>query len=70
MNRGECGGDTRGLAGLSQEAAEVLEDYFSGWGLPPEKCRLPSVPHQSWKGTQVTTSCEQQQGFCQPGRDS
>ena len=28
----------RGLVGLPQEAAEVPEEYFSGWGVPPEKC--------------------------------
>ena len=33
----ECKGDMRVLAGLPQVAAEVLEGYFSGWGVPPEK---------------------------------
>ena len=34
----ECGGGTRGLAGLPQVAAEVLGGYFSGWGYSLEKC--------------------------------
>ena len=33
----ECRADVRGLARLPQKAAEVLEGYFSDWGLPPEK---------------------------------
>ena len=34
----EWRGDARGRAGLLREAAEVLEEYFSGWGDPTEKC--------------------------------
>ena len=28
---------------------------------------IPSIQHQSWKGTQITPSCEKQQGFCLHG---
>ena len=31
---------------------------------------LPSLQHQSQKGTQKTPSYEKQQGFCQPGRET
>ena len=34
----ECGGGAGGLDGLPRAAAEVLEGYFSGRGVPPEKC--------------------------------
>ena len=33
----EYKGDMRELAGLPQGAAEVLEGYFSGQGVPPKK---------------------------------
>ena len=63
----------RGLAGLSWVAAEDLEGYFSGYGVPlrhvgsKPQVALPSLQHQSQKGTQITPSCEK--GFCLPGRD-
>ena len=34
----ECGGGMRGLARLPEVTAEVPEGYFSGQGVPPEKC--------------------------------
>ena len=39
----ECRGGTRGLTGLLQVAAEVLEGYFSGQGVPLEKCGNPKL---------------------------
>ena len=30
---------------------------------------LPSIQHQSWTGTQKTSSCEKQHTFCLPRRD-
>ena len=39
---------TRGLAGLAQVAAEILEGYFNSQGAPPEKCGVltPSMAPQ------------------------
>ena len=34
MTGRECRGDKRGLAGLPEAAAEVLEGYFSGQAVP------------------------------------
>ena len=34
----ECRTGARGLPGLPWVAAEVLEGYFSSYGVPPEKC--------------------------------
>ena len=56
-------------------AAEDLEWYFNGWGLPLRSVRskhqagLPSLWRQSWKRTQITSICEKQQGFCLLRRD-
>ena len=36
----ECEGNMRGLNGLPWAEAKVLEGYFSGHGVPPEKCDL------------------------------
>ena len=71
----ECGGDTRGLAGLPHMAAEVLEGYFSSRRIPPEKCGVytpswgPQLTAPERKGTQIISICKKQQGFCQPGRE-
>ena len=71
----ECGGDAKGLAGLSCVAAEVPEGNFRAGGLPlrsvgsKPQARLPTLQHQSQKGTQITSSCEKWQGFSLPGRD-
>ena len=68
----------RGLAGLTWLAAEVLEGCFSNGGGGEFHLRsvgskpqadLPNLQHQSQKETQITSSCEKQQGFCLPGRD-
>ena len=47
----EYGGGIRGLAGLPWVAAEVLEGYFSGWGVHSEKCciKTPSWAPQPTK---------------------
>ena len=73
MTGRECERGTRGLAGLLRMTAEVLEGYFGGWGFPwrsvesKPQAGLPSLQHQSWKGTQITSSSEKQQGFCRLG---
>ena len=33
-------GGAKGLAGLPWAAAEVLEGYFSSWGVPSENCEV------------------------------
>ena len=69
----ECEGGAGGLAGLLRVVAEVPEGYFSGQGfslrtvVSKHQAGLPSIEHQRWKGTQKTSSCEKQQGFCMPG---
>ena len=68
MTGRECRGDVRGLAGLPSVAAEVLEGYFRGWGIPLRSVRskawprLPSLQSQSLKSTQIPFSCEKWQG--------
>ena len=75
MTGRECR-DVKGLAALPWVAAEVPEGYFSSWGFPlrsvgsKPQAWLPSLQHQIWKETQITFSCEKQQGFYLPGRDS
>ena len=66
----EHGGGVRGLSGLPWVAAKVLQGYFSSLGVSLRKMGSkpragpPSLQHQIWKGTQKTSSCEKQQGFC------
>ena len=71
----ECGRDTRGLPGLLQVAAEVLEGYsvakelpLKVWGVNP-KPDSPAYNTRTRKGTQITSSCEKQLEFCLPGRE-
>ena len=65
----ECRRDARGLDGLPQVAAEVLEGYLSGQGEFLRSVRskpqagLSSLQHQSSKGTQITSSGKKCQGF-------
>ena len=33
------------------------------------QAELPSLEHHSWKGTQITSTCNKHRGFCLPGRD-
>ena len=40
----QCGGGTRGLAGLPQASAEVPEGHFSGSKVRPEKLGVGEVP--------------------------
>ena len=60
----ECGRGTKGLAGIPWVAAEVPEGYDRARGLPLRSvgCKpqvgLPSLQHQNWKGTQMTSSYE------------
>ena len=64
------------LAGLPWVAAEVPKGYFSSQDVPlrsvgsKPQAELPSLEHQSQKGTQVTSICEKQQEFSLSGRDS
>ena len=76
MTGRECRGGARRLAGLPWIATEVLERNFSDQGWIPlrsveskPKAGLLSLQQQSWKGTQVISSFEKQQGFYLPGRD-
>ena len=40
MTGRECGGGTRGLAGLPWKAAEIPDGYLSSWEIHPEKCKV------------------------------
>ena len=64
----------RGLAELPQAVAEVPEGAARGFPLrsvgSKPQAWPPILQHQSWKETQITSLCEKQQKFCQPGRDS
>ena len=65
----------RGRAGLPQVAAEVQRDIAVARGLLLRSVRskpqtgVHSLQHQRQKGTQITSSCEKQKGFCLLGRD-
>ena len=80
MTSMECEGDARRLAEIPREAAEVLErnSEAAEWGegvltesvWSKHQPGLPSLQHQTRKGTQITSNCEKQQGVCLPKRDS
>ena len=64
----ECGGGARGLAGLPQAGAKVLEGYFSSWGFllrgmgPKPQAGLPSLHHQNRERNQNNIQLWQNSG--------
>lgn len=61
------GRGTKGLVGLPQTAADILEKYLRYVGLPI-RTLIPKWPHE--KGAYKTSGSEKQQGCCLPWRDS
>lgn len=69
----ECRGDAKMWVRHPQEAAEVLEGYFSGRGFPlrsigsKSQNGLPSLKHQSSQSTQTASSSKKWEAFSLPG---
>ena len=65
----------RDRPGCHRQQLKVWRDISAARGFPLRsvgfkfQVELPSLKHQSWKGTQIMSSDEKQQGLCLPGRD-
>ena len=60
---------------LGSHREHVPDGCFSGWGIPQRsvgskpKLGSPDYRNRAGKGTQITSGCEKQWGFCTPGGD-